>query len=311
MCPSDLGCEPATGRYNGRMQEFSIKHRLFSSPLGPWLRLMRLDRPIGLVLLLWPTLWGLFIAAGGWPEVKILVIFVLGVGVMRSAGCVINDYFDRDIDPHVLRTQSRPLATGELSPNQALGLFVALMAIALGLVAMTNPTTVALAVVGAVLATAYPLFKRITHGPQAVLGLAFSWAIPMAFTALGQPLDASVVLWMAINVVWVLIYDTEYAMADRQDDLKVGVKSTALWLGRWDVRAIAGWMVLMVLLLAVAGSLGRTDGLWWLSVAVVAALFGRQLWMIRGRDPQACFQAFLFNHWVGLVIFLGIASQLI
>jgi 4-hydroxybenzoate polyprenyltransferase len=266
------------------MQEFSIKHRLFSSSLGPWLRLMRLDRPIGLVLLLWPTLWALFIAAGGWPDLKTLVIFVAGVGVMRSAGCVINDYFDRDIDPQVARTQSRPLATGELSPNQALGLFVALMAIALGLVAMTNPTTVALALVGAVLATTYPLFKRITHG---------------------------VVLWMAINVVWVLIYDTEYAMADRQDDLKVGVKSTALWLGRWDIGAIAGWMVLMLLLLAVAGSLGRTDGLWWLSVAVVAALFARQLWMIRGRDPQACFQAFLFNHWVGLVIFLGIASQLI
>ena len=272
---------------------------------------MRLDRPIGLVLLLWPTLWGLFIAAGGWPDLGVLIIFVLGVGVMRSAGCVINDYFDRDIDPHVARTRSRPLASGELSPNQALGLFAGLMAVALGLVAMTNPTTIALAVIGAALATTYPLFKRLTHGPQAVLGLAFSWAIPMAFTALNEPLHLDVVLWMTINVVWVLIYDTEYAMADRHDDQRVGVKSTALWLGRWDIAAIIALMVTMLLLLAVAGMMGGADGLWWLSLATVGGLFARQIGMIRSRDPQACFQAFLFNHWVGLVIFLGVASQLV
>ena len=293
------------------MQEFSIKHRLFSSSLGPWLRLMRFDRPIGLVLLLWPTLWGLFIAAGGWPALNILIIFVLGVVVMRSAGCVINDYFDRDIDPHVARTQSRPLATGDLSPRQALGLFVGLMAVALGLVSMTNPTTVGLALVGAVLATSYPLFKRFVHGPQLVLGLAFSWAIPMAFTAQSKPLTMTVLLWMAINLIWVLIYDTEYAMADRQDDQKVGVKSTALFLGRWDIAALAGLMIVMVLLLALAGSIHGADWLWWLSLAGVAALFARQLWMIRAREPQACFQAFLFNHWVGLVIFIAVATHVL
>ena len=291
------------------MQEYSLKHRLFHSPLGPWLRLMRFDRPIGLLLLFWPTTWGLWAAAQGLPGLKNLMIFTLGVVIMRSAGCVINDYLDRDIDPLISRTERRPLASGELRPAQALGLFMGLMITALCLVLMTNLMTVQLAIVGAILASTYPLFKRFTHLPQAMLGLAFSWAIPMAFAAETQSLPPIVWLWVAINVVWVLIYDTQYAMADRPDDLKVGVKSTAILLGRFDVWGIALGMVLMVLLLAILGMIEQASWSWWLSLGFVIALFARQAWTIRQREPSACFGAFLSNHWVGLIIFLGLWAQ--
>lgn len=287
------------------MQEFSLKHRLFQSKLGPWLRLMRFDRPIGLLLLLWPTGWALVAAAGGWPSWKNIFIFVAGVVVMRSAGCVINDYLDRDIDPLVARTQKRPLALGEIQAKQALVLFLVLMVLALGLVAMTNWLTMALAVVGALLATTYPLFKRITHFPQLVLGLAFGWAIPMAWAAQTGHVPALAFLWLVINVLWVLIYDTQYAMADRPDDLKVGVKSTAIALGRWDLVGIGTCMILMVLALCLMGLWAMSGLIWFASVAVVAGLFIKQLINIAQRDPVACFNAFLSNHWVGLVIFIG------
>ncbi len=291
------------------MKEYSLKHRLFQSQLGPWLRLMRFDRPIGLWLLLWPTLWGLVAAASGMPSPKNLGIFVLGVVVMRSAGCVINDYLDRDIDPLVIRTQQRPIASGEITPNSALGLFVGLMFLALGLVSFTNVLTIQLAMVGAVLASTYPLFKRFTHLPQAMLGLAFAWSIPMAFAAETDTLPAIVWLWVAINVVWVLIYDTQYAMADRPDDLKVGVKSTAILLGRFDLWVFALGMLVMVGLLIQLGLVMDAGLGWWLSVGVVMALFSQQAWRIRSRAPMDCFEAFLSNHWVGLVVFLGLLSD--
>lgn len=291
------------------MKEYSLKHRLFQSPLGPWLRLMRFDRPIGLWLLLWPTLWGLVAAASGMPSSKNLVIFVLGVVVMRSAGCVINDYLDRDIDPLVSRTQQRPIASGEITPKGALRLFVGLMFIALGLVSFTNALTIQLAVVGAVLASTYPLFKRFTHLPQAMLGLAFAWSIPMAFAAETGTIPAIAWLWVAINVVWVLIYDTQYAMADRPDDLKVGVKSTAILLGRFDVWGIGLGMAVMVGLLIQLGVVREAGLGWWVSVGMVVVLFAHQLWRIRTRAPMNCFEAFLSNHWVGLVVFLGLLSD--
>lgn len=271
---------------------------------------MRFDRPIGLVLLLWPTWWGLFAAADGWPSIKNWIIFTLGVVVMRSAGCVINDYFDRGIDSKVARTRTRPLASGEIRPKPALALFVGLMLIALVLVALTNALTMWLAAIGALLATTYPLFKRITHYPQAVLGLAFAWSIPMAFAAETGQLNTDLGWWMLLNIVWVLIYDTLYALADRDDDLAVGVKSTAIALGGADRAGMAFLMIGMLGLLVWMGHLFAYGISWGLGIVVVAMLFAHQWWSMRHRDPVACFQAFLNNHWVGLVIFIGLLGSL-
>ncbi len=280
---------------------------IFAGPLGPWLRLMRFDRPIGLALLLWPTWWGLWMAAGGVPQIRNLVIFTLGVVIMRAAGCVINDYADRNLDPRVSRTRTRPLATGEISPRQALMLFGVLLLIALGLVLMTNRLTVLLAIGGALLAGAYPFLKRFTHFPQIGLGTAFSWAILMAFAAETETVP-SLAWWLfAINLIWTVIYDTQYAMADREDDLKVGVKSTAIAFGRFDVPVIAGLMGLMLALLVLVGLIYLPTPAWFTAVVLVFLLFQIQLWRIRERRPEICFQSFLSNHWVGLVIFLGIA----
>lgn len=287
--------------------EFRLQGAIFGGWLGPWLRLMRFDRPIGLALLLWPTWWGLWMAAGGVPQIKNLVIFTLGVVVMRAAGCVINDYADRKLDPRVSRTRTRPIATGEISPRQALILFAVLMLIALGMVLMTNRLTVLLAIGGALLAGAYPFLKRYTHFPQIGLGTAFSWAILMAFAA--EIGDIPRLAWwlFAVNLIWTVIYDTQYAMADREDDLKVGVKSTAIAFGRFDVPVIAGLMGLMVALLVLIGLIYLPTPAWFTAVMLVFLLFQIQLWRIRERRPEACFRSFLSNHWVGLVVFLGIA----
>ena len=290
--------------------EFRFTARIFDGPAGPWLRLMRFDRPIGIALLLWPTWWALFLAGGGAPSLKNLVIFTAGVIVMRAAGCVINDYADRDLDPHVERTRTRPLAAGEIAPRQALALFFGLLAVAFGLVLLTDPLTVLLSFVGALLAGTYPFFKRFTHLPQIVLGAAFGWAIPMAFAAeLGRVPEAAWWLY-GINLVWVLVYDTEDAMADRADDLEVGVKSTAILFGRFDVPILAALMGLIVAGLWLFGLRFLPHPAWYAAVAIVFGLLQVQLWRIRDRDPQACFRAFLSNHWVGFTVWMGVVGAL-
>lgn len=291
--------------------EFRLKAAIFGGALGPWLRLMRFDRPIGIVLLLWPTWWGLWLAAGGLPSLKNLAIFTLGVIVMRAAGCVINDYADRKIDPHVARTRTRPIAAGEIEPRSALLLFFGLLALALVLVLLTNRLTVLMAFGGALLAGSYPFFKRFTHFPQIVLGAAFSWAIPMAFAA--EAGHVPVLAWwlFAANLLWTVIYDTEYAMADRADDLKVGVKSTAIFFGQFDVPIIAALMGLTTALLVLIGLQFLPTPAFFTAVALVFLHFQHQLWRIRERNPEACFKAFLSNHWVGLFVFLGIAISLL
>lgn len=286
--------------------EFRLSARMFSGPLGPWLRLMRFDRPIGLALLLWPTWWGLWFAAGGLPQLDNLLIFSLGVVVMRAAGCVINDYADRDLDPKVTRTRQRPLACGEIRPAHALVLFFVLMFIALGLVLLTNRLTVLLAIGGAMLAGSYPFLKRFTHFPQLGLGTAFSWAILMGFAAETGTIPVQAWWLFAANLIWTVIYDTQYAMADREDDLKIGVKSTAIAFGRLDVPIIAGLMGLFLATLVLIGVQFLPTPAWFTAVVLVFLLLQMQLWRIRSRAPAACFQAFLSNHWVGLVIFLGI-----
>ena len=285
--------------------EFRLTSRIFAGPAGPWLRLMRFDRPIGIALLMWPTWWGLWFAAGGMPSVKNLIIFTAGVIVMRAAGCVINDFADRKLDPHVERTKDRPLAAGEISPRQALMLFFGLLAIALVLVLMTNRLTVLMAFFGALLAATYPFFKRFTHFPQLVLGAAFSWAIPMGFAAESGTVPALAWWLFAINFLWTVIYDTQYAMADRADDLKVGVKSTAIAFGRADVPILGALMGIVTALLIIMGLQFIPHPAWFTAVAITFLLFQVQLWRIRERDPVVCFRSFLSNHWIGMVIWLG------
>ncbi|MDX1626573.1 MAG: 4-hydroxybenzoate octaprenyltransferase [Wenzhouxiangellaceae bacterium] len=289
--------------------EFRLNSCIFSGPMGPWLRLMRFDRPIGIALLLWPTWWGLFHAGGGTPSLKNLAIFTAGVILMRAAGCVINDYADRELDPHVGRTATRPIASGEIRPRHALALFAGLLAAAFGLVLLTNPLTILLSFFGALLAASYPFFKRFTHLPQVVLGIAFAWSIPMAYAAETGAVSEPAWWLFAINVCWVLVYDTEYAMADRADDLEVGVKSTAILFGRMDVPILAGLMGLVTAGLVLFGLRFLPEPAWFTGTALAFLLFQGQLWRIRGRDPQACFRAFLSNHWVGLVIWLGLAGS--
>ncbi|MEM1080828.1 MAG: 4-hydroxybenzoate octaprenyltransferase [Pseudomonadota bacterium] len=277
-----------------------------STEMNRWLRLMRFDRPIGIWLLLWPTWWALFMAAGGWPSVGNLIIFTLGVVVMRAAGCVINDYADRDIDPLVSRTRDRPIAAGEIAPRQALMLFFALLLLAFLLVLLTNPLTILLALFGALLAGTYPFFKRFTHLPQVILGMAFGWSVPMAFAAETGSVPDTAWWLLCITLIWVLIYDTQYAMADRADDLKAGVKSTAILFGRFDVPIIAGLMGLMIAALLLFGLRYLPEPAWFTAVALTFLLFQRQLWWMRTRDPEACFRAFLNHTWVGLVLWLGL-----
>jgi 4-hydroxybenzoate polyprenyltransferase len=276
---------------------------------GAYWRLMRFDRPIGTLLLLWPTWWALLLAGGGRPSAKNALIFTAGVVLMRAAGCVMNDIADRDFDPHVERTRNRPLASGELRLRQAVGLFLVLMLLAFLLVLMTNPLTVKLALVGAALASTYPFFKRFTHLPQVVLGLAFGWGIPMAFAAETGAVPAIAWWLLAVNTLWSVIYDTQYAMVDRDDDLAVGIKSTAILFGRRDVPVIAALMAAMIALLALVGLRVGLGWPWYLGVAAAAALFGRQLYLIRNRERQACFRAFLNNNWVGFLLFLGLLAH--
>ncbi len=273
------------------------------------MRLMRLDKPIGILLLLWPTLWALWIAAQGQPRPWLVAVFIAGVVLMRSAGCVINDYADRNIDSHVKRTAQRPLAAGLISKKEALTLFAILVILAFLLILTLNPLTIALSTVGAFLATSYPFTKRFTHLPQAYLGAAFGWAIPMAFAAQTGTVNPRSWWLFAAVLVWALIYDTMYAMVDRDDDLKIGVKSTAILFGDHD-RLIIG--LLQLLFLGLMFCVGWSFGLgsyYYIGLAAAAALMLYHQWLIRNRQRERCFQAFLHNHWVGVVIFAGILAN--
>jgi 4-hydroxybenzoate polyprenyltransferase len=272
-------------------------------------RLMRFDKPIGILLLLWPTWWALLLAGNGQPSLKNSLIFTAGVVLMRAAGCVMNDIADRDFDPHVERTRLRPLASGELGLSQAISAFVILMSFAFLLVLLTTILTIKLAFVGAALASTYPFFKRFTHFPQVVLGIAFGWGIPMAFAAetMGVPWAA---WWLlGINTLWSVIYDTLYAMVDRDDDKLVGVKSTAILFGSFDLLIIGILMALMIFLLGSLGMFLELSWPWFLAVFIALALFSRQLFNSRNRDRDACFKAFLSNNWVGIVILLGLVGH--
>lgn len=274
-----------------------------------WLRLMRLDRPIGSYLLLWPAGWALLLASDGRPSLTLCAVVVAGVVVMRAAGCVINDFADRHWDGAVARTAERPLATGEIRPRQALLLFVALLSAALLLVlAVGNQQTLWLAVAGAGLTALYPFSKRVTHLPQLLLGLCWAWSVPIIFslqwqTALHwQPL---LPLFVAV-LLWTVAFDTFYAMVDRDDDRLVGIKSTAVWAGERELLLIALCQAGALLGLAVAASQYQRGTSFAVGLAVAALLFGRQLWWARGRQRDACFRAFLNNHWVGLWLFVAL-----
>jgi 4-hydroxybenzoate polyprenyltransferase len=269
--------------------------------------LMRLHRPIGIWLLLWPTMWALWIAGQGRPEAKLLLIFVTGVVVMRSAGCVINDYADRDFDPLVARTRDRPLAAKRVAPAEALYLFVALGLVAVWLAMQLDPLARLYAVGGGVLTVTYPWLKRFVHLPQFYLGVAFGWSIPMAFAAITGEVPRIAWLLVTAVVLWAAVYDTMYAMVDRKDDEKVGIKSTAILFGEADRLIIAVMQGMTLFALWLAGDEAGL-GIWYRAgLAAAAAFFAFELWLIRRREPEACFRAFNNNHFVGLVIFVGLA----
>lgn len=277
-----------------------------ASRLAAYLQLVRFDRPIGSLLLLWPTLWALWLAAEGVPPIKLLVIFSLGTVLMRSAGCAVNDLADRKFDGAVMRTRQRPLVTGVISPNEALVVCAALTLAAFVLVLFTNTLTIFLSFAGAALAACYPFMKRVTHLPQLVLGAAFSWGIPMAFAAVANALPPELWLVFIANLLWTVAYDTEYAMVDRQDDLKVGIKSTAILFGERDRYVVAALQVLTILALLLVGQRFELGWMYYLSLLFAGGLFVHQQKLIRERAPESCFQAFLNNNWVGAVVFAGV-----
>ncbi len=275
--------------------------------LHEYVLLTRFNRPIGTLLLLWPALWALWIGAGGIPDPILLTIFVLGTLLTRSAGCIINDFADRDFDPHVERTRERPLAARRVSPYEAIGLFVILMLLAFFLVLQLDTKTVLLSLVAGGLLGTYPLFKRFFPAPQLYLGIAFGWAVPMAFMATQGKIPLTGWLIFAATVIWACIYDTFYAMVDRDDDRRIGIRSTALLFGQYDLIIIAVLQVSMIAILALVGVLTGLGWLYFVGVACAAALFVSQSWSARGRGREVCFRAFLDNHYVGMVLFFGIA----
>lgn len=293
----------------GKAKEAPLYHRL-GRRVEEYARLARFDRPIGTWLLLWPALWALWVAGGGRPVQKVLIVFVLGVVVMRAAGCVINDFADRDIDPHVKRTRERPLAARRVSPTEALVLFVVLGAAALWLVTRLNVFTVKLAVIGAALTVSYPFVKRFFPLPQLYLGISFGgWSVPMAFAAQRDSLPRIAWVLYIAAVIWTAMYDTIYAMIDREDDITIGVKSSAILFADMD-RFLIGVMQAMTLLaLVLAGRDMRFGGWYYAGVVAAGMLFLYQQWLIRAREPAACLRAFLNNNYVGMVIFIGVLLQ--
>jgi 4-hydroxybenzoate polyprenyltransferase len=281
------------------------------SKLKLYAQLVRLDKPIGILLLLWPTLWALFAAAQGMPDLHILIVFVLGTVLMRSAGCAMNDYFDRKVDRHVKRTQQRVLATGAIKPREALYVAAALGLGSFFLVLTTNALTIILAAVAALLAVTYPLFKRFFAIPQAYLGIAFGFGIPMGFAAIQDQIPPVAWLLLLANIFWAIAYDTEYAMVDRDDDLRLGVKSSAITFGRYDVFIIGLCYCISLILLGIAGSWLQYSWIFYASLSIAAIIASQHINWIKGRDRQACFKAFLHNTWFGAAIFVGIAIEVL
>ena len=270
-------------------------------------KLIRLDKPIGILLLLWPTLWGLWLAADGLPDLRILAIFIMGTVLMRSAGCAINDFADRRIDPYVERTKNRPLATGLVSTKEALWLAAGLSFCAFLLILPLNQLTLLLSVGALFLAGTYPFTKRFFVMPQAYLGIAFSFGIPMAFAAQTGELPAIIWPLLIANLCWVIAYDTEYAMVDRADDLKIGIKTSAITLGRFDVAGIMLCQVIFLGMMVYVGWLLQRGAPYYMALSGALILVIYQYYLIRGRNPAQCFKAFLHNNWVGAVVFVGIA----
>jgi 4-hydroxybenzoate polyprenyltransferase len=279
--------------------------------LRDYARLMRLDRPIGIWLLLWPTLWALWISSRGKPNPRIFTIFVVGTVLMRSAGCAINDYADRSFDPHVARTSGRPLAAGRISPLEALALFAVLSLTALMLALQLNKATLLLAAAGGFFAVSYPFVKRFLPVPQMYLGVTFGWGIPMAFEAQYEQVPRVAWLLLLANVLWVTVYDTMYAMVDRNDDIKIGVRSTAILFGDSDRDIIAVLMGMTLLSLYLVGRLIHMGSWYDAGLCAGAVFFGYQLWLIRARDREGCFRAFLNNNYFGMAVFIGMALEYI
>jgi 4-hydroxybenzoate polyprenyltransferase len=275
-----------------------------------YLVLTRMDRPVGALLLLWPTWWALWLAAGDFPPWKPLIIFTLGVFAMRAAGCAINDYADRKLDPQVERTAGRPIASGRVTPREALIVFAALLAFAFVLVLFTNRLTIELSFAGALLAAIYPFTKRHTYLPQVVLGAAFGWSIPMAFAAVMNTVPPVGWLLFIGNIIWSVVYDTEYAMVDRDDDIKAGAKSTAILFGDADLPILGVLMGTFLLAMLFVGQRAALGWPYWLGLLVAAGLFGYQHWLIRDRIRSACLAAFRHNNWLGLAVWIGIVLAL-
>jgi 4-hydroxybenzoate polyprenyltransferase len=282
----------------------------FRTKARDYLVLTRMDRPIGALLLLWPTWWALWLAANDFPPWKPLIIFTLGVFAMRAAGCAINDYADRKLDPQVARTAGRPLASGRVTPREALLVFAALLLLAFVLVLFTNRLTIELSFVGAALAALYPFTKRYTQMPQVVLGAAFGWSIPMAFAAVSNTVPPLGWLLFIANILWSVIYDTEYAMVDRDEDLAAGAKSTAILFGDADLPILGILMATFLLAMLFVGTRASLGWPYWLALAAAAGLFGWQQWLIRNRARDACLAAFRHNNWLGLTLWAGIVLAL-
>jgi len=273
-----------------------------------WL-LARFDRPIGILILLWPALWALWVASDGRPDLQVLIVICLGVVLMRAAGCVINDYVDRDFDPHVERTKQRPIAAGKVKPKEALIVFVVLCLSAFGLVLMLNCYTIMLSFIAVFLAASYPFMKRYTHLPQAYLGIAFGWAVPMSFSAQINSIPAVAwVMYLAV-VLWALVYDTMYAMVDKEDDLKIGVKSTAILFGDYDRHIMALFQIIIIVLLLGVGQMKHLSWPYYGGILVASGLSVYQQKLIFHRDKDLCFKAFLNNNWYGMAVFSGLVMD--
>jgi 4-hydroxybenzoate polyprenyltransferase len=283
----------------------NLKERVIDRIRQYWL-LARFDRPIGILILLWPALWALWVAGDGRPDLPVLIVICLGVVLMRAAGCVINDYADRDFDPHVERTKQRPIAAGKVKPREALIVFVVLCLCAFGLVLMLNIYTIMLSFIAAFLAASYPFMKRYTHLPQAYLGIAFGWAVPMSFSAQINSIPAEAwVMYLAV-VLWALVYDTMYAMVDKEDDLKIGVKSTAILFGAYDRHIMAILQLVIIGLLLAVGQMKQLSWPYYGGVLVASGFSIYQQKLIFHRKKALCFKAFLNNNWFGMAVFAGL-----